>query len=74
MNDGNMTFEYELKPGQKGEFIIYNSVGQLIIKYPLIEGGNSLQITDVEFESGIYFYQQATNGRIVVSDKLMIIK
>lgn len=73
-NNGNMTFEYELKQGEKGELIIYNSIGQMTNKYLLTVGSNSLQITETEFESGIYFYQQKVNGKIVNSGKLVIVK
>jgi hypothetical protein len=73
-NNGNMQFDYLLEQGDLGELIIYNTIGQLVTKYPLTEGTHSLQISEAALENGVYFYQQIINGKPVLSDRLVIIK
>lgn len=73
--NGNMQLDYSLNATDKGDITIYDIAGKLIYKYELDASANQIIISHNKgFNNGIYFYRIEVNGKIVISDKLIIIK
>ena len=72
-NNGQMSFEYTVKPKDRVEINIYDITGKLVKKYILNPNNNYLQINTNLIE-GIYLYQIIVNESIVKSDKIVIIQ
>jgi len=73
-NNGNFTFEYELKNNESGTMNIIDITGKLVASYPLVNTKNSLQINAKDLNNGVYLYHVVVNGKTINTDKLVIIK
>ncbi len=73
-NDGNMTLSYALPADQQGQLIVYDVMGNTIVKIMLENGSHQQQINLDELASGMYYYQITFNGIIVKNDKISIVK
>jgi len=68
-----MIFEYAIKPSDTGVLKIYDLTGKLIEEYKLNSNNNKLTL-NTNLNNGIYLYQFIVNGKVMKSDKLIIIK
>jgi hypothetical protein len=73
-NNGTMSFEYELKDNDKGEFSIYDITGRKIADYELTTGNKTITVSETNLNNGIYFYTYKINGSVEQSEKIVIIK
>lgn len=74
-NDGTMNFIYSLDQSSKGELILYDLTGKLIVKYVLQAGkNNQLFIQENQLNNGVYFYKVIVDNEVKASDKIVIIK
>ena len=73
-NNGRMLLNYSLKPNDKATLFIYDIAGKWISTYPLNSSVTQMSINDELLNNGIYFYQIRVNGRMIQSNKLVIIK
>jgi len=74
-NEGRMNFIYSLHESEKGELVIYDISGRVILSYKLQAGDNNqLFINESKLNNGVYFYEVLVNDKIELSDKLVIIK
>ncbi|MBL0329049.1 MAG: T9SS type A sorting domain-containing protein [Bacteroidetes bacterium] len=73
-NNGNMSFEYQLKANDNAEMQIYDITGKLIKSYQLNSIATQTNIDTELLNCGIYFYTIILNNQLVQSDKLVIIK
>jgi uncharacterized repeat protein (TIGR01451 family) len=73
-NNGTMSFEYELKDNDKGEFSIYDITGRKIADYELATGNKTMTVSETNLNNGIYFYTYKINGSVEQSEKIVIIK
>lgn len=72
-NDGNMIFDYSLEKNANGELVVSDITGHVISRYQLENGTTTMSINESELGGGIYFYKVVVNGKVVRSDKLVII-
>ncbi|OFY87262.1 MAG: hypothetical protein A3F72_17340 [Bacteroidetes bacterium RIFCSPLOWO2_12_FULL_35_15] len=56
------------------EIKITNLLGEVIAKYPVTSGTNSLEVYCSGFTSGIYFYSLSKNTNLVKTKKMIISK
>lgn len=73
-NNGMMELDYSLQVGDKGIIMIYDLTGRFVSDYILPNGNGTLSIDESKVNDGIYFYHIFVNGKIVLRDKLVIIK
>ena len=73
-NNGNMQLDYTLGHREKGELIIYDIRGKELRNYQLTEGKGVLVIGETAFKNGIYLYKIRVNDKVVITDKLVIIR
>lgn len=69
---GNLKIDYELNKEVTGELEIYDISGREKGKYILQIGKNS--ITAPELQNGIYFYEINVGGKMVMREKIVVIK
>jgi hypothetical protein len=72
--NNELTIEYLLEEGEKGEIRMYNSLGLKVNEYNLSNSSNSRKINLNEYSSGLYFYKIMVDGVVIKNDKLSIIK
>ena len=73
-NNGTMTLEYRLIGPDKGLMEITDVTGKTVSRYTLPANADKLTITNDQLQNGIYIYHVSINGKVVKSDKLLIIK
>ena len=73
-NDGAMQLDYSILSGQSGKLIIFDLIGNKLSVYRLESGKKTLKINEGELKNGIYFYKIVLNNRVIVIDKLVIIR
>ncbi|MCW3101835.1 MAG: type sorting protein [Bacteroidetes bacterium] len=74
-NDGTMNLIYSLDGASKGEIVLYDLTGKLIVKYNLQAGkNNQLLIQDKQLNNGVYFYKVIVDNEVKASDKIIIVK
>jgi hypothetical protein len=73
-NNGNMQLQYNIPTNAPGQFSIYDLTGREISKYPLSASQNTLSISQMELQNGIYYYRVSSNGNIVRAGKFVISK
>lgn len=73
-NNGNMQLDYKLSNGESGELMLFDSFGRKLCNYQLNKAETTLVINDEGLAGGIYVYQVKVNGRIRISEKLIILK
>ena len=73
-NDGNMQLDYQLPEEGTGELLIFDLMGRKLFTYPLVNGNNTLKISENSLKNGLYFYHIKINNKIIWSDKLVIFK
>ena len=64
------TFEIENLPAERTEFMLYNNLGRLIRKEPVVDG-DRFQFYRKALPSGLYFYEFQQNGRRIASGKML---
>ena len=69
-----MILDYSLNTSDKGDITIYDIAGKLIYKYNLDASVNQIIMSNEGFNNGIYFYKISVNGKIIKTDKILIIK
>lgn len=52
----------------------YDVLGNKVASFNIVQGENSINIDDRNFDSGVYFYKITNGDTIIDSDKLVIIK
>lgn len=73
-NDGNMQVSYLIPEGmQTGTFVIFDVAGKEVYSQKLNGGKNAFEISDVNFNKGVYYYQLISD-ETRVQGKLVIIK
>jgi hypothetical protein len=71
-NDGNMTLSYVLPENQQGFFIVYDIMGNEVMRMDL-QSGNQQQVISLQtLASGMYYYQVVFAAQIIRSDKIVI--
>jgi hypothetical protein len=73
-NNGEMQMDYELRENENGELVIYDMTGRELSNYKLLQGKNTLQISEQSIPNGIYLYRITVNDTVINTDKLVIIK
>ncbi len=73
-NDGVMQFTYLLNEGETGYLKIYNSQGQKVSSYKLLNGATILNINEKQLMNGAYFYIVYVNNERVFADRFIINK
>jgi len=73
-NNGNMTLEYSLIEGEKGEIIITDINGKEVFRSLMLENGTSMLIHSSQLCDGIYSYRIEMNGQLRKTGKLIIIQ
>lgn len=73
-NNGLMQLNYSLNADETGELRIMDVTGRMVAQYNLDVNEKSLQINLTGLNSGVYAYHVLTNGNIVSTDKLIIVK
>ncbi len=73
-NNGTMQLSYSLSENETGYVIITNLFGEKVNSYKLINGTNTINITEAELNDGIYFYQVYKNDSKVYTGKIIINK
>lgn len=69
-----MQIDYVLRNDEKGTLKIYDLTGQLISIYSLLPEKNILQIEDITLDNGVYLYEIGVNDKILIKEKLIIIR
>jgi len=72
-NTGTMTLEYHISMTE-GLVEIKDITGKTVARYTLPANADKLTITNDQLQNGIYIYHVSVNGKVVKSDKLLIIK
>jgi hypothetical protein len=73
-NNGNMTLSYSLAKNESGSIIVYDIAGRFIVEYKLDNETNTMLIVNDELKNGIYLYNIIIDGKVISSDKIVIIK
>ncbi len=73
-NNGNMQVVYQNPENSNGLFNVYDVMGNLILSYPLNQGANTLQISRIDLNQGIYFYRAIVGNKLLGKDKIVVIK
>jgi len=73
-NDGNFHLEYSIPKHQHAEFMIFDIMGKRLKTFQLKAGREKLNVFGSTLKSGMYFYQVIIDERVILTDKLMIIK
>ena len=73
-NDGKFLIRYSIPDKQSAKFIIFDIIGSKLKTYQLEGGIKKLNIVNKALKNGLYFYQVIVNNRIILTDKLVIIK
>ncbi|MBW8051840.1 MAG: T9SS type A sorting domain-containing protein, partial [Cytophagales bacterium] len=73
-NDGTFLIRYSIPDKQSAEFIIFDVIGSKLKTWQLEGGTKKLNIVNKELKNGLYFYQVIVNNRVILTDKLVIIK
>ncbi len=72
-NSGQLFLEYDLPEGKKGKLIIYNTLGDKICSYRLQSELKTL-IINKDLSNGIYFYKIVVDDKVIINEKLIIIR
>ena len=67
----NTIIPYYLPEGSKGEIIIKDVTGRIILSLLLHEGENKLEIDSKNWANGIYFYGMSINGENIENKKMV---
>jgi hypothetical protein len=70
----SVSFNYDLKKGQKGIFNLYSISGQLIYNQIITNETNQINIPLPTIDNGIYFVSFSVDYKPVFNEKLIIIK
>ncbi len=73
-NDGKFFIRYSIPDKQSVEFIIFDVMGRKLKTFQLEGGIKELNIAYKELKNGLYSYQVIVNNRVILTDKLVIIK
>ncbi|MBW8052072.1 MAG: T9SS type A sorting domain-containing protein, partial [Cytophagales bacterium] len=73
-NDGKFLIRYSIPDKQHAEFIIFDVTGRKLKTYQLEGGMKERNIANKALKNGMYFYQVIVNNRIILTDKLIVIK
>ena len=71
-NSGKMQFVYTLLENETGKLEIYDLKGNSIRDYSLTWSNNPIDIDLEGTTAGIYFFRFTVNGRIILSNKIVI--
>jgi len=73
-NDGKFLLKYSIPDKQSVEFIIFDVIGSKLKTYQLEGGMKERNIANKALKNGLYFYKVIVNNRVILTDKLVIIK
>ncbi|MBL7935830.1 MAG: hypothetical protein JNM51_08505 [Bacteroidia bacterium] len=73
-NNGSMIMFYDLGADKEAELNLYDVTGKLINNYVLQNGIGNLEINEAQLHNGIYFYRILVKGKIIHTNKVVIIK
>jgi Secretion system C-terminal sorting domain len=73
-NNGSMMLNYAINATDNAMLFIYDVTGRAINNYKLDASANTLSIKENELVNGIYLYKVLINGKVVKTDRLIIIK
>jgi hypothetical protein len=73
-NQGSMEISYSIPATEQGRFEIYDQTGRIVFSKDIVGGLVTLPITVEVLNSGVYFYRAYTPIRILVNDRVVIIK
>jgi OmpA-OmpF porin, OOP family len=73
-SNGKMTLDYQIEKTGRAFLEITDLTGNVVAKYELSENNDKLEISQNELNNGVYIYHVIVNGRLLQSDKLIIIK
>ena len=73
-NNGTFILKYSIQDIQSVEFIIFDIIGSKLKAYQLKGGMKKFNIANKELKNGLYFYQVIVNNRVILTDKLIVIK
>ena len=73
-NNGEISLSYHLEGNEKAIFFIYDTEGRPVSSYVLDPNSTSMQIKENELSNGFYFYKVYINGKLVKTEKIVIIK
>ena len=75
------TIQYNLGLNEQAELKIYNAKGQCIKRFDLVQNGkvgsivwNGTDLAGNPVTSGVYLYRLENNGKIIATDKMMLLK
>lgn len=71
-SDGNFTIYYNINENEIMK--IYDVLGREVVNYSLYKGKNTLEISGSDICKGIYYYSVSDGNKIIISDKIVIIK
>lgn len=72
--ENEITVEYYGNIEQIITLDLYNLIGERVGSYKLDKGNNTMKISLLNYEAGIYFYQIISDEKIISKEKLIIIK
>ena len=73
-NNGKFHLEYSIPKYQRAEFIIFDVMGRQLKTFQLKAGREKLNVFRSTLKSGMYFYRVIVDERVILTDKLLIIK
>ena len=73
-NNGNMVLNYDLKHNETGTIAIFDPTGRLTAGFNLSNDQKQLTIGRNDLGNGLYTIQVRVNGKLVHTDKVIIIK
>jgi hypothetical protein len=73
-NNGYMQVKIHLDESSVGTLIINDITGKKVLDFSLQSSENNFEIKGNDLNAGIYFYSVVVNGRVMQSNKIVIIK
>jgi hypothetical protein len=73
-SNGNFTLQYKINISDNASIEITDITGKIFEAYKLPVNTDRFNINDEQLENGAYFYRIMVDGKLVKSDKLLIIK